>query len=54
MVGDAGRFLDFLKPDILYCPQRLQAVDVSLVTRLDSLVGQVGLELNELLLPEDE
>lgn len=52
--SDTARFLDFLKADILHYPQRLQAVDTSLVIHIFSLVGEVDVDLRASLLPDDE
>jgi hypothetical protein len=35
-------------------PERLQAVDVNLVSYLQTLVGQIDIDLDATLLPEDE
>lgn len=51
---EVARFLDFLEADILHCPQRLQAVDASLVIHINSLVGKVDVDLRASLLPDDE
>jgi hypothetical protein len=35
-------------------PEHLQAVDVNLVSYLQTLVGQIDIDLDTALLPEDE
>ena len=49
-----GKFLDFLARDIVSHPERLQAVDASLVLRLQSLTGGVEVDLDAPLLANDE
>lgn len=49
-----SRILDFLAADIHYCPERLQAVDFRLLTRINSLVGHIDVDLNMPLLDDDE
>ena len=49
-----GQFLEFLARDIAHHPERLQAVDASLVQRLRSLVGDVAVDLDAALSPDDE
>jgi antitoxin PrlF len=49
-----GQFLGFLAGDISSHPERLQAVDASLVHRLKSLVGGVSVDLDAALPPSDE
>lgn len=49
-----GQFLDFLADDIANHPERLQAVDQGLVQRLQSLVGDVSVDLDAPLSPDDE
>ena len=57
-VGDddpvLGRFLGFLARDISSHPERLQAVDADLVRRLQSLVGDVEVDLEAALSADDE
>ena len=57
-VGDddpaLGRFLGFLARDIASHPERLQAVDADLVRRLQSLVGDVEVDLEAALSADDE
>ena len=47
-------FLDFLARDMERHPERLQAVDAGLVQRLQSLVGDVELNLDAPLSADDE
>jgi antitoxin PrlF len=49
-----GQFLGFLARDIASHPERLQAVDASLVQRLQSLVGGVKVDLDTALSADDE
>ena len=49
-----GQFLGFLARDIASHPERLQAVDASLVQRLHSLVGGVKVDLDTALSADDE
>lgn len=49
-----GRFLDFLARDIAGHPERLQAMDAGLVRRLQSLVGDVAVDLDAALSADDE
>ncbi len=49
-----GQFLGFLARDIASHPERLQAVDVGLVQRLQSLVGGVEVDLDAPLSADDE
>lgn len=49
-----GQFLGFLARDIASHPERLQAVDASLVQRLHSLVGDVEVDLDAALSADDE
>lgn len=49
-----GRFLGFLARDIASHPERLQAVDAGLVQRLQSLVGDVEVDLDAALSADDE
>ncbi|MBK5938354.1 type II toxin-antitoxin system PrlF family antitoxin [Halochromatium roseum] len=46
-------FLDFLERDLANHPERLQAVDAVLVERLQGLVGDVEIDINEALPDED-
>ncbi len=48
------QFLGFLARDIASHPERLQAVDSSLVQRLQSLVGDIELDLDAALSVDDE
>jgi antitoxin PrlF len=47
-------FLSFLARDIAIHPERLQALDSTLVQRLQSLVGEIDVDLDATLPPEDE
>jgi antitoxin PrlF len=49
-----GQFLGFLARDIANHPERLQAVDAGLVQRLQSLVGDVEVDLDAALSADDE
>ena len=49
-----GQFLGFLARDIASHPERLQAVDASLVQRLQSLVGGVKVDLDTALSADAE
>lgn len=49
-----NRFLGFLARDIANHPDRLQALDASLVQRLESLVSGVEVDLNAALSADDE
>ena len=49
-----GQFLGFLARDIAAHPQRLQAIDASLVKRIHSLVGGIEVDLNIALSADDE
>lgn len=49
-----GAFLDFMEADIKAHPQRLRAFDGALYDRLKALVGDVGVDLDEPLSPDDE
>lgn len=46
--------LDLLADDIKAHPERLRAFDGALYTRLNALVGDVDVDLDEPLLPDDE
>ena len=48
-----GQFLDFLARDIAGHPERIQAVGADLVDRIQSLVGDVEVDLDTAL-PEDD
>lgn len=48
------QFLAFLEQDIARSPERLQALDASLVKRIHSLVGGMEVDLDSALLAEDE
>ncbi|HWK61058.1 MAG TPA: type II toxin-antitoxin system PrlF family antitoxin [Eoetvoesiella sp.] len=49
-----GQFLDFLARDIASHPERLQIVDANFVQRLQSLVGDVDVDLDAALSADDE
>jgi antitoxin PrlF len=49
-----GQFLGFLARDIASHPERLHAVDVGLVQRLQSLVGGMEVDLDVALSVDDE
>lgn len=49
-----GQFLNFLAHDIATHPERLQAIDASLVARIQSLVGDADVDLDAPLSADDE
>ena len=49
-----GQFLGFLTRDIANHPERLQSVDAGFVQRLQSLVGDVEIDLDAALSAQDE
>jgi len=49
-----GQFLTFLARDIASHPERLQAVDTSLVQHLQSLIGDIQIDLDAPLSADDE
>jgi antitoxin PrlF len=49
-----GAFLDFVEADIKAHPARLQAFDGALYDRLKSFVGDIDVDLDAPLSPEDE
>ncbi len=49
-----GQFLGFLARDIASHPERLQAVDTSLVQCIHSLVGGIEFDLDAILSADDE
>lgn len=49
-----GQFLEFLAHDIASHPERLQTIDAGLVQRLQSLVGNVEVDLDASLSADDE
>lgn len=49
-----GQFLSFLAKDMQNHPDRLQAVAPALRDRIDALVGDMDVDLNESLSEEDE
>lgn len=48
------QFLGFLARDIANHPERLQAVDAGLVQRLQSLIGDLNVDLDAALSADDE
>jgi antitoxin PrlF len=54
--GDSAldAFLDFIEADIKAHPERLQVFDGALHDRLKALVGDIDIDLNQPLSPEDE
>lgn len=48
-----GQFLTFLAGDIASHPERLQAIDAGLVQRIRSLVGDVEVDLDAALPPDE-
>ena len=49
-----GQFLAFLARDMTNNPQRIQALDAGLVNRIQSLLGDVAVDLDAPLSAEDE
>lgn len=49
-----GQFLGFLARDIASHPERLQAVDANFVQRLQSLIGDIEVNLDAALSADDE
>lgn len=49
-----GQFLTFLARDIASHPERLQAVDASLIQHLQSLIGDIQVDLDAPLSADDE
>eukprot|EP01037_Dinobryon_pediforme_P028489 gene28489-31788_t len=49
-----AQFLSFLARDIASHPERLQTIDTSLVQRLQSLTGDIDIDLDATLSAEDE
>jgi antitoxin PrlF len=49
-----GQFLGFLARDMAKHPARLQSLDASLVRRLQTLVGDIAVDLDAPLLATDE
>ncbi len=49
-----GQFLGFLAGDIASHPERLQAIDASLVQRLQSLTADIDVDLDAPLSADDE
>lgn len=48
------KFLDFLARDMEENPGRLQVINVELLDRIQRLVGDVDLDLDEMLMDEDD
>lgn len=48
-----GQLLNFLANDIAHRPEHLQSVDVGLITRIQSLVGHVEIDLDAPLSTDD-
>lgn len=49
-----GQFLHFLAQDMAAHPERIQAVNAGLVERIQALVGDVNVDLDEPLPDDDE
>ena len=49
-----GQFLNFLAHDIASHPERLRAVNIGLVNRIQSLVGDIEVDLDATLSEDDE
>jgi antitoxin PrlF len=49
-----AQMLDFLAADIFHRPERLQPLSWELIARITSLVGEVDVDLNALLVFDDE
>lgn len=49
-----GQFLEFLARDMVKHPDYLQAMDIGLVQRVQSLVGDIDVDLNVALPADDE
>ncbi len=49
-----AHFLDFLARDMSSHPERLQAIDADLVTRIHALVGKLEVDLEQPLSADDE
>jgi antitoxin PrlF len=49
-----GPFIDLLEKDLADHPQRLRAVDAALVERIGALVGDLDVDLDASLSPDDE
>jgi antitoxin PrlF len=47
-------FLDFIEADIKARPERIKAFDGALFERLEALVGDLDVDLDERLSPDDE
>ncbi|MDJ0662199.1 MAG: type II toxin-antitoxin system PrlF family antitoxin [Crocosphaera sp.] len=49
-----GAFLDLLEADIKANPNRLRAFDAGLYDRLKALVGEIDVDIDQQLSPDDE
>lgn len=49
-----GAFLDFLEADVKAHPEHIRAFDGALLQRLENVVGDVQVDLDEPLSPDDE
>lgn len=49
-----GQFLNFLAADMATRPERMQAIPSALLVRIESLVGQVEVDLDAPLSADDE
>lgn len=49
-----GQFLAFLANDLAHHPERLRSIDTALVQRLQSLVGDIDIDLDSALSADDE
>lgn len=49
-----GAFLDLLERDLIAQPERLKPLSPNVLTRLDTLVGDIDVDLDAPLSPDDE
>jgi antitoxin PrlF len=49
-----GAFLDLLERDLIVHPERLKPLSPNVLTRLDTLVGDIDVDLDAPLSPDDE
>lgn len=49
-----GAFLDLLERDLIAHPERLKPLSPNVLTRLDTLVGDIDVDLDAPLSPDDE